>query len=252
MENSKSFHKPTQLYIKVFEDIWNKIKTGYYLPGDQLPTELAMEGIYGVSRAPIKQALGKLENAGLIVRRAGKGTFVAAWRIGKPPMESMGGFSSQYIYNWNGLRCTTTAVQKIFADAKVAAALQVQQGSPVIYVSRLRHVKDEAVFYLNHYIVQEIDIEKIKASKDFTSMRGLLESVFGLEDVFVEEEITVAKADFLTAKMLEIETNESVMFVKRFSYDASYKPICYSEYYVKPGNWNYRVTYSRKRLTTDL
>lgn len=238
--------RPTQLYMRVFEDIWNKIKTGFYSPGSQLPTELEMESIYGVSRAPIKQALGKLENAGLIVRKAGKGTFVADWKPGSPPMESMGGFSSQYIYNWNGLRCTTLGVQTILADPKIAAALHLPAGSPVVYVSRLRHAKDEVVFYLDHYLPAALDSEKIKASGDFMSIRHLLENAFGLTDVFVEEEITVAKAGELVAKMLAIAAGESVMFVKRFSYDALYKPICYSEYYVKPGNWSYRVTYSRK------
>jgi Transcriptional regulators len=237
--------------MRVFEDIWNKIKTGYYMSGSQMPTEEEMKSIYGVSLAPIKQALGKLENAGLIVRKAGKGTFVTDWKPGNPPMESMGGFASQYIYNWNGLHCTTLSIQTIIADDKIAAALHLPVGSPVIYISRLKQAKDEVIFYLKHYLPPEIDSEKIKASGNFVSIRVLMESAFGMQDFFVEEDISVVKADSLVAKMLACETNESVMFVKRFSYDSTYKPFCYSEYHIKPGSWNYRVTYSRKWLFGD-
>ena len=47
------------------------------------------------------------------------------------------------------------------------------------------------------------------------------------------------------ARMLDIEDNDSVMSVKRFSYNENYVPVSYSEYYVKPGTWPYKVTYQR-------
>lgn len=45
--------------------------------GDQLPTELEMASIYGVSRITIRQALAALVQDGYVERRQGTGTFVA-------------------------------------------------------------------------------------------------------------------------------------------------------------------------------
>jgi len=248
MTNSfESKDKSTQLYTQIFEDLLNKIKTGFYSPGMQLPTELKMESIYGVSRAPIKQALGKLENAGLITRHAGKGTFVAEPKPDSYPRQSMGGFDSQYIYNGDSIRCQTLTVETILADETVSKALHLQSNSPVIHVSRLRHAKNEVVFFLNHYLLPVINIEEVKASGDFMSMPDLLQNKFGMDHFYVSEEISVRQAGPVAARMLEIKDNDAVMFVKRFSYNSNYDPVAYSEYCVKPNAWTYKVTYRRKR-----
>ena len=237
--------RPPSCICKFSKIILNKIKTGFYPPGSQMPTELEMEKIYGVSRAPIKQALGKLENAALITRHAGKGTFVSKWEAEKNPLQSMGGFGSQYFINWDNIRCQTLLVNTILADEKIAKALHVKTNSPVIYISRLRHAKNEAIFYLNHFIPAIIDVDEIKACGDFMSLPDLLQNKFGMEHYYVSEEISIDTAGPVVARMLEMKENDSVMFVKRFSYNANYEPVAYSEYYVKPGTWTYKVTYQR-------
>ena len=173
--------KTTQLYMQVFEDILTKIKTGFYQPGAQLPTELEMETIYGVSRAPIKQALGKLENAALISRHAGKGTFVSRWEAEKNPLQSMGGFGAQYLFNWDNIRCQTLEVNTVLAEDRIARALHLQPQSPVIYISRLRHAKNEVVIYLNHFIPAVVDIEEVRACGHFMSFPDLLQNKFNME-----------------------------------------------------------------------
>ena len=62
------------LYFQIYRDLQFKICQGEYAPGALLPTESELEKIYGTSRAPVRQALGVLENEGLVVRRQGKGS----------------------------------------------------------------------------------------------------------------------------------------------------------------------------------
>lgn len=50
--------------------------------GEQLPTELEMAAIYGISRITIRQALAALAQDGYVERRQGTGTFVAD----RPPL----------------------------------------------------------------------------------------------------------------------------------------------------------------------
>lgn len=46
-------------------------------PGDRLPSELEFQKLYDVSRHTVRSALNRLENAGVIVKEQGSGSFVA-------------------------------------------------------------------------------------------------------------------------------------------------------------------------------
>lgn len=49
-----------------------------YRAGDQIPTEEAIGGTYGLSRVTVRRAIQTLVDSGVLIRRQGKGTFVAA------------------------------------------------------------------------------------------------------------------------------------------------------------------------------
>ena len=55
-----------------------RILLGQMLPGERLPSESAIVGEYGVSRTVVREALSKLQAAGLVETRHGVGTFVLA------------------------------------------------------------------------------------------------------------------------------------------------------------------------------
>ena len=58
------------------DDLGEKIRNQQLRPGDKLPTESAIMQVYGVSRTVVREALSKLQAAGLVETRHGVGTFV--------------------------------------------------------------------------------------------------------------------------------------------------------------------------------
>lgn len=64
------------LYRKIYEELKKQIASGQLAPGDQVPTEMELSESYQVSRITSKRALTELEQAGLIQRTRGKGSFV--------------------------------------------------------------------------------------------------------------------------------------------------------------------------------
>lgn len=53
-------------------------------PGQQLPTEQQLTEMFGVSRSTVRRAVQQFIDDGTLVRRQGKGTFVAATRLVQP------------------------------------------------------------------------------------------------------------------------------------------------------------------------
>ena len=64
------------------DDLGGRIRGQLLKPGDKLPTESAIMQSYGVSRTVVREALSRLQAAGLVETRHGIGTFVLATRAG--------------------------------------------------------------------------------------------------------------------------------------------------------------------------
>lgn len=60
----------------VVDDLGQRIRDGAIRPGDKLPTEAAIMTEWGVSRTVVREAISKLQAAGLVETRHGIGTFV--------------------------------------------------------------------------------------------------------------------------------------------------------------------------------
>lgn len=71
-------HKRTLLRDDVYESIRDAIVDGTFAPGERL-RDPELEAWLGVSRTPIREALLRLERAGLIVAQPGKATIVAPY-----------------------------------------------------------------------------------------------------------------------------------------------------------------------------
>jgi DNA-binding FadR family transcriptional regulator len=65
-----------KLYIQIYNQILSEIESGSFEIGDKLPTERELCAQFGVSRAPIRQALSALELNGVIYSRQGEGVYV--------------------------------------------------------------------------------------------------------------------------------------------------------------------------------
>ena len=61
---------------KLADEVRQEIADGTFRAGERLPTEREMSESYGVSRAIVREALGRLKHDGLVVSRQGSGAFV--------------------------------------------------------------------------------------------------------------------------------------------------------------------------------
>lgn len=65
------------LYAKVRDIMVERLISGHWKPGQMLPSEFAIADELGVSQGTVRKALDDMTTEGLVVRRQGRGTFVA-------------------------------------------------------------------------------------------------------------------------------------------------------------------------------
>lgn len=75
-EASLARRRPRSLAHDLVDALTGRIRAGTLVPGEKLPTEAAIMGEFGVSRTVVREAISRLQAAGLVDTRHGVGTFV--------------------------------------------------------------------------------------------------------------------------------------------------------------------------------
>lgn len=65
------------LYEQLMNILEHDIRTGKYSPGDRIMTESELSKKYGISLITVRKAISLLTEKGLLIKKQGKGTFVA-------------------------------------------------------------------------------------------------------------------------------------------------------------------------------
>lgn len=231
------------LNLKIYQDLYNKIRSHFYKPGEQLPTESALAERYGSSLAPIRQALGRLESEQLIIRQPGKGTFVsqaASWEN----MLMMSGFGAHFIDKQitdEAIHCKTVECCKKLMSAQQAELFKTPPRQ-YTYLSRIRYVDGKPLFYLNHYFANPSP-EEVLQQGEIKSIRAFL-SAYGFKPVYVLERVKAVAADKELGNIFTVPFGFPLLKIMRKELNENYEPVIFGEYYVNSDIWDYRVQYN--------
>ena len=87
----ESTFRPKQIYEQVSERIRAEIRSGQFGVESRLPSERELAARFGVGRPAVREAIGALQNEGLVITRRNSGTYVCAdalRRLAAPPPEA--------------------------------------------------------------------------------------------------------------------------------------------------------------------
>ena len=112
-------------YRELEQHIREKIASGVWGPGHQLPTERELAVMFGVSRITTSRALLELQNAGLVVREQGRGTFVRRSPEPKPVLESGAKQDAETRNDFSGLN----VVAMVLPDTIVESGFKMIEGA---------------------------------------------------------------------------------------------------------------------------
>src|SRR5574343_1551559 len=123
------------LYRQIKDLILKSLEAGEWQPGDAIPSESELAVRFNVSQGTVRKAIAEMAAENLLVRRQGKGTFVAThddprsfYRFFRLVPDDDQGVQSVS----DPLSCSV-----IPAAADVAGVLGLRTGDPVVHVERL-------------------------------------------------------------------------------------------------------------------
>ncbi len=118
-------------YQQVANTLIDEIRRGRWPVGELLPTEVDLCERFAVSRHTAREALRRLREAGMIERRQGSGTRVAALAP-RVPYEQRVSSIEELLQYGKATRLDVTRIERRGADAATAQWLDCQQGAAII------------------------------------------------------------------------------------------------------------------------
>lgn len=209
--------------------------------GARLPSEPDLAKQLGVSRATLREAMRMFEAQGLLRRRQGAGTFI----VGQLPVIESGLEvleSIQTLARRTKLDVSmgSVLVEKTSAEAKVAEALDLPVGSPLLRVSRVISADSRPVAYLVDILPADIlQPEELSGQFEGSVLDYLLHR--GDPLTISRADITASNAPADVAKMLEIQRGDVLLQFTAKLFTASGRVVDYSFSYFIPGYFKFHV-----------
>ncbi|MBC7518563.1 MAG: GntR family transcriptional regulator [Microbacteriaceae bacterium] len=205
----------TPKYLQIRERLMERLTT--MTAETALPQERELADEFEVSRATVRQALQSLSDDGLIYSIRGKGTFAAADRISKG--DSLSSFSEDM--RGRGLipssRVLTTEERE--STPTVARALELEPGSPVYYVERLR-LADGFPMALEELYLPANLFPKLLTLDLSSSIYGVMGERYRIKVTAARQRITALNVSGRTADLLGVPARSAALSVAREGIDA--------------------------------
>jgi GntR family transcriptional regulator len=219
---------PAGDHTPAFSPLYQQIKTqsGEWKPGEAIPSELELAARFRVSQGTVRKAIDELAAENLLVRRQGKGTFVATHSEEKiqyrflrlQPEDGADPVPMQRQF----LDC-----RRIPAPADVAKALSLRPGEMALEIRRTLSQHGHPIVLDDLWLPAQL-FTGLTAQRmgDYRGpLYGLFESEFGVRMIRAEEKIRAVAADTEIASVLGVAAGSPLLSVERLSFTYGDKPV---------------------------
>ena len=213
------------LYRQIKVLMTRGLQAGEWRPGEAIPSEKDLAARFRVSQGTVRKAVDELAAENLLVRRQGKGTFVATHAEEKvqfrflrlqPDEGEPGGMQRRFI-----------DCRRQRAGAEVARALGLKSGDAAVQIRRVLSFRGQPVV-LDDIWLPGAQFRGLTAERlaDYRGpLYGLFESEFGVRMIRAEERIRAVAADPVAAGYLALPVGAPLLSVERLSMSYGDAPV---------------------------
>ena len=216
------------LYQQIKTLILRSLQAGEWKPGDTIPSEFDLAARFRVSQGTVRKAVDELATENLLVRRQGKGTFVATHAEQHIQYRFLRLLpDSGSLENQGPAERRIVACRRLRAPADVARPLGLRTGDAVLQVRRvLAFGGTPAILedlWLPGAAFKGLTLETL--AEDKGPMYALFETQFGIRMVRATEKLKAVAADAATAELLAIQPGAPLLSVERLAYTYNDAPM---------------------------
>ena len=213
------------LYQQIKALLVKSLQEGVWLPGQAIPSETELATRYRVSQGTVRKAIDEMATENVLVRRQGKGTFVAThaeqatqYRFlrltpddGSPPQ----------------LQRRLLECRRMRAPPEVATLLGLKAGEAGVQVRRLLLAGRIPVVLDDLWLpggpFKGLTVERLQTWQG--PLYGLFETEFAVQMIRAEEKIRAVAATSEDAALLGVAIGAPLLSVERLSYTYGDRPV---------------------------
>ena len=216
------------LYQQIKGLILQSLQSGEWKPGEAILSGVDLAARYRVSQGTVRKAIDELAAENLLVRRQGKGTFVATHAeqqvqyrflrlMPDPGHEGLPAQAARRIIDCKRIR----------ASADIARLLGLRAGDAVVLVKRvLMFAQVPAILediWLPGAPFKGLSLERLQQWRG--PMYAMFESEFGVRMVRAQEQVRAVLPDSAQSQLLGLAAPGPVLSVERLAYTYNDAPI---------------------------
>jgi GntR family transcriptional regulator len=205
----------TPAYKRIQNAIRKKIEAAQLNPGDAVASERDLAKSNKVSLMTARHALAGLEREGLVERRRGAGTFVAAPKIHFNKLMS---YTEHMSSRGLAPRSRVLMAKLIDDEQEVAGRLRLPAASRLVKIVRLRLTGDEPFALETCYLPASDFSALVDAPLGRSSLFAALQHEYGVELAYADEEIDATAADGHLAEMLALSKGSAILRIRQVIY----------------------------------
>lgn len=235
------------LYQQIKGLILNSLRLGEWKPGEAIPSEMELAVRFRVSQGTVRKAIDELAAENLLIRRQGKGTFVAThaeqhvqFRFLKLVPDT-GSPGSEGPAQRDIIEC-----RRARASADIARALALRTGDTVLQVRRVLSFAGSPTILEDIWLpatpFKGLTAERLANYQG--PMYALFETEFNVRMVRAEEKIRAEPATDGRETLLKVEHGAPLLSVERIAYTYKDVPMELRRGYYRTDTHHYHNTLS--------
>jgi len=213
------------LYQQIKALITQSLQSGEWKPGEMIPSEVELANRYKVSQGTVRKAIDELAADNLVMRRQGKGTFVATHHEARAHIRFLRLRPDEGTPHYPESRFLE--VKRLRAPADVARLLDLKSGDATVYIKRLQSFDGVPTIveelWLPGVLFKGLTAERLSEYKG--PMYGLFESEFGTRMIRADEKVRAVCATDEEAVLLNVAAGTPLLSAERVSFTYGDKPV---------------------------
>lgn len=213
------------LYQQIKALLVKSLDAGEWKPGESIPSEIELAARFQVSQGTVRKAVDELAGQNILLRRQGKGTFVATHlepRVRFRFLRLAPNEGAPEPAQSKVLDCRRTR-----ANAEVARALEIKPGEPVVVIRRVLSFSNVPTvvddIYLPGALFKGLTADLLN---DYSGpLYGLFESEFDISMVRADEKLRAVAAPDDIAQALGLAASIPLLCVERISFTYGNRPV---------------------------